>query len=63
MVVTQHSKPNRCTKVRYRDKIGALYALAVIRGHDNASRPKTEQRAYYCYKCAGFHLTSMGGTR
>ncbi|MFA7265753.1 MAG: hypothetical protein WC054_05525 [Candidatus Nanopelagicales bacterium] len=45
-----------CRKVRYRDQIAALLALAVLdrqakNGHD-------EQRAYRCPNCKGWHLTS-----
>jgi hypothetical protein len=45
-----------CSKIRYRDRIGALLALSRT---DNARRPKTEQRAYRCPFCRGWHLTSQ----
>ena len=47
-----------CSKRRYRDRIGALYALATIGHADKTSRTKTEHRAYRCPKCHGWHLTS-----
>lgn len=43
-------------KRRYRDRIGAQLALAVIR-HRRTSR-RRETRAYRCATCHGWHLTS-----
>lgn len=48
----------RCSKRRYRDRIAALMALASIRRKDGSRRRKTEQRAYRCLNCNGWHLTS-----
>lgn len=46
-----------CSKIRYRDRIGALLALSsASRKHDGAA--KTERRAYRCPRCKGWHLTS-----
>lgn len=47
-----------CTKVRYRDRIAALLALANARHRDGSRRAKLEQRAYRCPACRGWHLTS-----
>lgn len=45
-----------CEKVRYRDRVAALLALAKIYQQDKAGH--TERRAYRCPKCKGWHLTS-----
>ncbi|MFJ6566562.1 hypothetical protein ACIQNU_04030 [Streptomyces sp. NPDC091292] len=47
-----------CTtgKRRYRDRIGAQLALAVIRRRSNQRRRET--RAYRCGACNGWHLAS-----
>lgn len=47
-------------KVRYRDRVAALLALANTARVDSARRPKTERRAYPCPQCRGWHLTSKG---
>lgn len=44
-------------KVRFRDRIGALMAIAG-RGRNDQGREKTEARAYRCEQCRGWHLTS-----
>jgi hypothetical protein len=51
----------RCRKIRYRDRIAALLALATVQARDKPGRPKQERRAYRCPDCRGFHLTSAGG--
>jgi hypothetical protein len=43
-------------KVRYRDGIAAMLALAKIRNDEPAGH--TEKRAYKCRDCHGWHLTS-----
>ncbi len=48
-------------KRRYRDRIGAQLALAVIRRRD--SRQRRETRAYPCPDCRGWHLTSRSQTQ
>lgn len=48
----------RCGKVRYRDRIAALLALASAQHADGSKRPKVEARAYRCPDCRGWHLTS-----
>lgn len=45
-----------CSKVRYRDRIAALLALASTGRSDKAKRQ--ERRAYRCPDCKGWHLTS-----
>lgn len=48
-------------KLRYRDQIGAKFALARI---DDADPKRREKRAYRCPSCRGWHLTSKPkGTR
>jgi len=47
-----------CVKRRYRDRVGAMWALARLRGVDDVGRPKQEQRAYRCPHCRGWHLTA-----
>lgn len=44
-------------KVRYRDRIAALMALATLRHQDKAGHIET--RAYRCRYCRGWHLTSQ----
>jgi hypothetical protein len=46
-------------KVRYRDEIGAKIALASIGTGRHERRPKSEQRAYRCPWCRGWHLTAQ----
>lgn len=55
-------RPSTCPsgKYRYRDRIGALSAMASARRTDGAGRPKLERRAYRCPQCHGWHLTSQG---
>lgn len=48
-------------KVRYRDQIGAKFALAVI--NRRGGKKRREQRAYRCPTCNGWHLTSRGTAR
>lgn len=43
----------RCKKRRYRDRIGALLALA-----DTQRKGRDEIRVYHCRDCKGWHLTS-----
>jgi hypothetical protein len=47
-----------CAKIRYRDRISAKLALAAM-GRNDQRRPKSEQRAYRCPDCHGWHLTSQ----
>lgn len=47
---------SRCPKWRYADRIAAQLALTRI---DRTNAPKTEQRAYRCSRCRGWHLTSQ----
>lgn len=37
-----------CEKIRYRDRIAALLAMANAQHRDASHRPKAEQRAYRC---------------
>lgn len=46
-----------CRKVRYRDRVGALTALAKLERQDKPDH--TEQRPYRCPTCRGWHLTSL----
>ncbi len=45
-------------KIRYRDRIAALLAIASTRRTDGPKRAKGEKRAYRCPQCHGWHLTS-----
>ena len=49
----------RCRKLRHRDRIGALFALARTQRQDRSYRLKSERRAYRCPDCKGWHLTSL----
>jgi hypothetical protein len=46
-----------CSKIRYRDRVAALLALAST-ARNEQRREKNERRAYRCPKCKGWHLTS-----
>ena len=50
-------------KVRYRDRLDALLALSRIDRKDSPRRSKSEQRAYPCPRCKGWHLTSTDRRR
>ena len=50
--------PHFCSKRGYPTKERAEMALHAIRLQDDPSRPKQEQRAYYCTEHACWHLTS-----
>lgn len=49
----------KCQKVKYRDRIAALLAMAITQRQDKSYRAKVEGRAYYCADCRGWHLTSQ----
>lgn len=49
----------RCSKRRFRDRIAAELALAVITRKDNTARGEREQRAYQCSRCRAYHLTHL----
>lgn len=53
----------KCQKVKYRDRIAALLAMASVKRQDKSHRSKVEARAYFCAKCRGWHLTSQKRTR
>jgi hypothetical protein len=46
-----------CVKIRYRDRVSALYALAQTSARRKPT-DKDETRAYHCPDCSGWHLTS-----
>jgi hypothetical protein len=52
------SDGGRCRKIRYRDRVAALLALASTGRNKHASRAKEERQAYRCKECNGWHLTS-----
>lgn len=45
-----------CAKTRYRDRIGALIALASTQRAQSSKR--AESSVYRCPNCKGWHLTS-----
>jgi hypothetical protein len=47
-----------CSKIRYRDRVAALLALAST-ARNEQRREKNEKRAYRCDRCRGWHLTSQ----
>jgi hypothetical protein len=49
--------------VRYRDRVGALFAMAGAQRKDGSKREKIEQRVYRCPHCRGWHLTSQAKRR
>jgi hypothetical protein len=53
--------PAPCAKRRYRTKLDAKIALAGTAreaARRGAGTRRSEQRAYWCPACRGFHLTS-----
>lgn len=47
----------KCKKIKYRDKIAAMLALAQCR---NAIKGKRQEcKIYFCPECKTFHLTSQ----
>lgn len=48
--------PCKTGKRRYRDRIAAQLALATLKKDDREGH--TEERAYSCPYCGGWHLTS-----
>lgn len=46
-------------KIRYRDRVGALIALAQTDFRGLKSSKREERRPYLCPRCAGWHLTSQ----
>lgn len=49
---------SRCKKIRYRDEVGAKFALAKIAAGNNKLERRHEQSHYRCPYCKGWHLTS-----
>lgn len=45
-----------CSKIKYKDKISAMFALASCKHSKKGKRQ--ERRIYYCYICKCYHLTS-----
>ena len=45
-----------CKKIKYKDKISAMFALASCKHEKKGNRQ--EQRIYYCNICKCYHLTS-----
>ena len=48
-----------CQKIRYRDRLAALLALARTQNTADAAGTRHERRAYQCPACRGWHLTSQ----
>ena len=46
-----------CKKIKYRDKIAAMFALAQCRNSIKGKRQ--ERKIYFCPECKKFHLTSQ----
>lgn len=53
-----NNKRKKCQKIRYRDKISAMFALSQCRRKIGKVTEKIEVRCYYCDNCHGWHLTS-----
>jgi hypothetical protein len=45
-----------CSKIKYKDKISAMFALASCKHSKKGKRQ--ERRIYYCNICKCYHLTS-----
>lgn len=50
-----------CSKVKYDSEQDARSALTLIR--NSSKRQKIPCRAYFCYDCENWHLTSQGGPK
>lgn len=50
-----------CNKIKYKDKISALIALAKCKNTPKGNR--LESKIYYCTICKGWHLTSKGKSK
>ena len=50
---------NFCSKVKYRDKISAMFALSQCKKVGNYNPIRNECRIYFCHKCNSYHLTSQ----
>ncbi len=46
-----------CKKIKYKDKIAAMFALAKCRHAIKGKRQET--RIYYCKTCHSWHLTKL----
>lgn len=46
-----------CKKIKYRDKIAAMLALAQCRNSIKGKRQ--ERKIYFCPECRKYHLTSQ----
>lgn len=51
-------KPCPSGKTRYRDELAARMVLAKTRAPGRRSSGREERRAYRCWQCAGWHLSS-----
>lgn len=47
----------KCNKVKYKDKLSAMIALASCLSLHNKKRMET--RYYWCKECNAYHLTKM----
>ena len=57
------NKRKQCQKIRYKDKISAMFALSQCRRKIGKVTEKLEVRCYYCDNCHGWHLTSKKRNR
>ena len=50
------NKVIKCNKIKYKDKISAMFALSQCKRKSKGKRQ--EKRIYYCNICKAWHLTS-----
>ena len=48
----------KCRKVKYKDKLSAMFALSQCRRVGNYKSNRDEKRIYFCPICKAYHLTS-----
>ena len=47
-----------CKKIKYKDKLSAMFALSQTKRVGNFKGKRNECRSYYCNECNAYHLTS-----
>ena len=47
-----------CNKIKYKDKLSAMFALSQCRRVGNYKGKRDECAYYYCEECKAYHLTS-----
>lgn len=48
-----------CKKIKYKDKLSAMFVLSQCRRVGNYKSKRNEYRFYWCKECKSYHLTSQ----